>query len=336
MLGQCSRDLGMPEKAAACFAEAIRYAPTDGATATSHVYALLLTGRLGEGWQEYERSRQAGRSRGAHWWDGESIAGHLQLTNEGGHGDAFMLVRWLPRVRERVGALTLEVHPSLVRLLQPQFAGVRVVPIVAERRRFDRGALLGSLPALCGLAHPEEIPPAPYLESRQPFRRLPSGPGHLRVGLVWAGSGKIRPERRTIGLGAFAPVLVLEGVTFYSLQVGAGAAEVSQFPARIHDLSGELTDWARTAAVLAHLDLLITCDSGIAHLAGALGRPVWICLPTAADWRWLLDRSDTPWYGSARLFRQRRDGVGDALRGGGRGAQRACPGERGLPILRPI
>ena len=313
MLGQCCRDLGLHAKAQHCFGEAVRHEPTSPGGRTSRSYGLLLTGDYRAGWPAYEASRWAGKSRGAHWWNGERIRGHLLLTNEGGYGDAFMLARWIPWVRQQVGALTVQVQASLVRLLQPQFPGVRVTPVDKQSPRYDRCAFLGSVPALVHVSDPTQIPRAPYLRPTRAYCKVTAPPTSLKVGLVWAGSGMVRPERRSFPLEDVAPVLGIPGVTFFGLQIGPPALEAANLPGLIHDLSGKLTDWAATATVLAQLDLLITCDTGIAHLAGALGRPVWICLPASAEWRWMLERTDTPWYPSARLFRQPRVGEWPAL-----------------------
>jgi hypothetical protein len=136
-------------------------------------------------------------------------------------------------------------------------------------------------------------------------------PGTFKVGLAWAGNAA-NPEDalRSTRLTDWASILEVEGVTFYSLMAKNPASqEIDQFRDRIYDLRDELRDWQDTAAVLMDLDLVIAVDCSVANLAGALGRPVWICLPAKPEWRWTLERTTTPWYGSARLFRQPR--VGD-------------------------
>jgi ADP-heptose:LPS heptosyltransferase len=133
----------------------------------------------------------------------------------------------------------------------------------------------------------------------------------LRIGLVWAGGPHHSNDRwRSIPLAQFAPLTNLEGANFYSLQTGEAAEQVKQLeaPVRIIDLRDDLQDFADTAAVVASLDLVITVDTAVAHLAGALGKPVWILLTNAPDWRWFLEREDSPWYPTARLFRQTTHG----------------------------
>jgi hypothetical protein len=131
----------------------------------------------------------------------------------------------------------------------------------------------------------------------------------FKVGLRWAGDPTYGQDNlRSIDLSAWEGILGLPGVTFYSIQVGKGSEQLPRYADRIHDLAPELTSWSRTAAALMELDLIITVDTSVAHLAGALGRSTWICLGAAPEWRWMLESADTPWYPSARLFRQERAG----------------------------
>jgi ADP-heptose:LPS heptosyltransferase len=133
----------------------------------------------------------------------------------------------------------------------------------------------------------------------------------LHVGLVWAGRSDLWDDRkRSIGLAALAPLAQAEGVAFYGLQKGDAAAQAAHPPAgmKFVDCSGQLGDFADTAALAANLDLVVSVDTSVAHLAGALGRPTWLLLPTPPDWRWLLGREDSPWYPTMRLFRQETPG----------------------------
>jgi hypothetical protein len=148
-------------------------------------------------------------------------------------------------------------------------------------------------------------------------------PGSFRVGLRWAGlPTHLNDGNRSTRLADWAPVLAVPGVTFYSLQLGrdAAAEERAALGEVVHDLGSELTSWSATAGVMAQLHLIISVDTSCAHLAGALGRPVWVCLPSAPEWRWMLERTDTPWYGSARLPAAVRRRVAGAIRGGRFGA----------------
>ena len=188
---------------------------------------------------------------------------------------------------------------------------------------FDRCALSYNLPAIFGLESADQLPPAPHLRGHMAFRPLAGNP---RVGIRWAGNPTHTMDlTRSTRLEAWAPVLTVPDVRFYSLQLGRGSDELSEVNAvfeNIEDLGPELTDWSCTAGAMAQLDLVISVDTSCAHLAGALGRPLWIIIPAVPEWRWELERRDTPWYGSARLFRQTRFGdwsdvfgvIADALR----------------------
>jgi hypothetical protein len=156
------------------------------------------------------------------------------------------------------------------------------------------GTTLQNIPADVPYVHPDK-----EMSSRW-HERLAEHHGRKKVGLVWAGRPQHTNDRnRSMKLNLFEPLLQVDGVTFFSLQTGK-----SQTDQWLIDLSGQLDDFAMTAAVIANLDLVITVDTAVAHLAGALGKPAWVLLPFVPDWRWLLDRDDSPWYPTMRLFRQ--------------------------------
>ena len=243
---------------------------------------------------------------GRRQWEGEHFDGRVLLGLQLGHGDSMMVLRWIPEVRERVGALTVHARPEMVSLLAHQWEGVDVRSTTEGPGDFDRCVLSYSLPTIFGVEHPGDVVRPPYLRPTA-FRPLL---GAFRVGLRWAGDARNAFDfMRSIPLSEWAAVLDVPGVTFYSLQLGAGSEQFPPFAHRIHDLAPELTDWADTAGAMAQLDLVISVDTSCAHLAGALGRPVWVCLSALPEWRWGLEGTMTPWYGSARLFRQPR--VGD-------------------------
>jgi hypothetical protein len=280
---------------------------------------LLLLGRYGEGWRSWAHSNtdlMAGK-RGRvpvtkrpllghpRWW-GERTSGRLLLHCEDGYGDAFMMVRWIRAVRELVGPFRLRVKPGLVDLMTGQWPGVDVISWDDDLGEFDLYGLTYDLPAIFGVEQPEDVRAEPYLRALQPFRRLP---GAFRVGIRWAGSPThIDDLNRSTALEDWLPVLQVPGVTFYSLQLDDSFDRRAGLGAQVNDLSAELTSWSATAAAMAELDLIISVDTSCAHLAGALGRPLWVLTPASPDWRWMLWRADTPWYNSARLFRQPRAG----------------------------
>jgi hypothetical protein len=197
----------------------------------------------------------------------------------------------------------LLVQPELVTLLQGQFEGVSVVGSVEEAADIDCWTRNYTLPHLLGVRGPEDVQSAPYLRAPATFRRLP---GEFKVGIVWAGNPEHSNDRsRSTPLVLWEPVLGLPSATFYSLQLGPAAAELHEPHAgMIEDLGPDLTDWAQTGGAVGQLDLVISVDTAVAHLAGALGVPLWLCLPTPAEYRWGIDGGRTHWYPSARLFRE--------------------------------
>ncbi|CAN5803412.1 hypothetical protein BH24GEM1_BH24GEM1_20150 [soil metagenome] len=320
-VGHCSYALGDQAQGRAAYQWARDLTP-DPTLKESDFNPWLRRGDYDAGWRDWAQvgDRLLGGGGGtnrAYWsvrpligrpvWKGDRIAGRLLVNFEHGHGDAFMMLRWIPELLRRVGALRLQVNPEQLSLVAAQWPNVDVVPWSDDPGGFECCTLSFSLPHLFGVKHPDDVRAKPYLRAVGEFRPLE---GAFRVGLRWAGNPGLRHDLlRSTELSAWKAVLDVPGVTFYSLQLGSGAEQLSEYAGRIHDLGPELTDWAQTAAAMMQLDLVISVDTSVAHLAGALGRPVWICLPSLPEWRWMLDQLDTPWYGSARLFRQER--VGD-------------------------
>jgi hypothetical protein len=224
----------------------------------------------------------------------------------GGFGDDFLFARWILLARERVGALTLAVLPSLVEFFRGQFEGVDVCGY-DEVGSYDRWASLLTLPRLLGTRTLADLPGTPYLRAATTFRQLP---GAFRVGIAWA----TKDPLRATSLAGWAPVLEVPGATFYSFQVFdhplfGDSTELHRLAPHVQDLAPKLVSWSDTAAALTQMDLVIAIDWSVTNLAGAMGLPAWVCLWPAAEWRWLLEPEWTPWYATARLFRQER--VGD-------------------------
>ena len=253
-------------------------------------------------------------------WKGEPLEGsRILLHAEQGLGDTLQFVRYVPLVAARGGIVILEVQSRVHRLLAKTPGATEVIRRDEGPPGFDWQCPLLSLPLVLGTeldTIPAEIPylhadPAQVQAWRERLgpataeRRF--GRNALRVGLAWAGSPLHPHERwRSIPLEQLAPLIQVGGTTFYSLQMGAPAGQVKQLGARARliDLQGQQRDFADTAAIVANLDLVISIDTSVAHLAGAMGKPVWVLLSKSADWRWLLEREDSPWYPTARLFRQ--------------------------------
>ena len=286
------------------------FAPIHG----NRAMALLLKGDYEKGWQEYEWRWQSAtypatkRDFPQPLWDGSPLDGRtLLLHAEQGFGDTLQFVRYAPIAAERGGKVMVGCQPELVRLLQT-LDGVDQVVTGEDIPEFDCHAPLMSLPGLFGTTLdtiPAEIP---YVRADGGLtgaweERLGDAPG-LKVGLAWRGNpGQAVNRVRSCPPEFLAPLAQVPGVSLFGLQKDAG-----DMPQGVTDLGGELGDFADTAAAMSRLDLVISICTATAHLAGALGRPLWIPLAFAADWRWLQDRDDSPWYPTARLFRQTERG----------------------------
>ena len=247
-------------------------------------------------------------------WTGEPLNGRtIFVHGEQGMGTAIQLARYVPLIAERGGRVALETSVPLERLFQSLAGAAALVPVGAPTPKADVYAPLFSMPHIFG-TRLGTIPAAiPYLSVPEALRRqwrsaIADGE-EFRVGIAWAGNPVHANDRnRSMALNALAPLFSVPNVRFFSLQVGQRSDEAAAFGQRLVDLSGRLSDFADTAALIEALDLVIAVDTAVVHLAGALGRPAWVLLPFAPDWRWLLDREDTPWYPTLRLFRQPRRG----------------------------
>jgi cytochrome c-type biogenesis protein CcmH/NrfG len=280
----------------------------------------LRQGMFPEGWWEYEWrwrwDKFADRPRGFSQpqWRGEPLEGACILLHaEQGFGDAIQFARYAPLVAARGGTVILEVDRRLVRLMDTLPGVTTLVARGEALPAFDWQCPLMSLPLACGTTLATIPHTVPYLTPRHESPDVfgAAAAGVTRVGLVWAGSpAHLRDQRRSIDIDLFAPLTRLPGLQWYSLQKGSPALTLVTPQPGLHlvDLAPAIHDFADTAALVASLDLVITVDTSVAHLVGALGKPVWILVPNPADWRWLLDREDSPWYPTARLFRQRTPG----------------------------
>jgi len=323
--GLALQDLGRLDEALACFRGANTADPNYPMAVASEAVLHLLRGNFAEGWPKYEARWRIGDLPPRHFsqpqWRGEPLAGRtILLYAEQGFGDAIQFLRYVPLVIARGGQVVLEVHAPLVPLAA-RIPGIKLVARGESLPAFDLQCALLSLPLAFGTKLDGIPANVPYL-SPMPERvdhwaaRIGQVPG-VKVGIAWAGRSTHRNDHnRSIPLDRLKPLFEPAGARFFSLQVGAAARELAAIePSAIDDLSGELIDFAETAAAIANLDLVICVDTAVAHLAGALGRPVWVLLPFPPDWRWLLGRGDSPWYPSMRLFRQRQGGDWAAVLG---------------------
>jgi tetratricopeptide (TPR) repeat protein len=316
-LGNVLRDQHRADEAIAAYDRAIEIRP-DFAEAHVHAaFALLLKGDYPLAWREYEwRWRVpafAGSRRnfGKPVWDGAPLAGRVLLLHaEQGFGDTLQFVRYAGVAAGTGGRVVLECQPALAGLMASAAGVDRVVAGGDPLPEFDCHAPLLSMPRLSGTTL-ETVPGnVPYLAA-DPTRvgrwrqRFAGHPG-LNIGIAWQGTAERRGNpARACPLSAFKPLLENPEFRLYSLQKEI-RAEDRPLAAGLTDLSGEFGDFTDTAAAIAALDLVVSIDTAVAHLAGALGRPTWLLLSTAGDWRWLMGRADSPWYPSIRIFRQDR------------------------------
>lgn len=326
-LGNTLRELGRHEEALAAYAQALVVDPELAEAHFSRAFVLLLRGDYAEGWREYEwRWRIPAFNAPARRfplpiWDGARVQGTVLLHAEQGLGDTLQFVRYAPLVAARCAGAVLECQPELCELMSGVPGVARVVSRGEPLPEFAAHAPLMSLPARFATTLASVPWDGPYVRA-DPGRaarwrgllqadagRL--GAARLRVGLVWAGRPQQWDDRkRSIPLAALAPLASAPGVHFYSLQVGAAAAQSATPPGgmKLIDHTTRISDFSDTAALASELDLLLTIDTSVAHLGGAMGLPTWVLVAHAPDWRYHLGRSDNPWYPSMRLFRQERDG----------------------------
>lgn len=319
-LGTVLRDQRRFAEAESCYDAALARAPGFDEAHLARAVGRLVQGDLRAGWEGFERRW---RRFPTPPWAGEPLNGATILLHvEQGFGDAIQFVRYAPLVAQAGGRVIVEAHQLLFRLFSTLPSSIQVLIRGPEPPPHDLHCPLMSLPRAFG-TDLGTIPAAiPYLAPdngdrnrwRDRLARQEGNAERLKVGLVWAGNPRHRNDRnRSLPPDALRPLLAVEGVRFFSLQTGDARADLSRLPCDpggdgVTDLVEKVRDFADTAAILANLDLLIAVDTAIVHLAGALGVPVWLLLPYAPDWRWLLDRADSPWYPSLRLFRQPRPG----------------------------
>jgi hypothetical protein len=322
-LGNVLQERGLWKDAMDCFRRAVTLKPDYAQAHFSHAMTRLLFGNFSEGWSEYEWRwgitvlKLEGQALPQPLWDGSKISGRTILLHaEQGLGDTIQFIRYVPLVAKLGAQVIVQCQPELKSLLD-RVEGMTCLKAKGEPLpAFDLQAPLLSLP-LAFATTADTIPAhVPYLSAEPKLvaawkRRLGAKRRALRVGLAWAGRQTHTNDRnRSCPLAIFAPLAGVRDVTFYSLQKGEAAREAAAPPEgmTLIDLAGALSDFAETAALISQLDLVISVDTAVAHLAGAMGRPVWTLLPFAPDWRWLLVREDSPWYPTMRLFRQNRLG----------------------------
>ena len=342
-LGNILYRLGRATEAQGSYRTALRLRPESPEWCWALGLALLLAGQLEEGWNEWcWQPERMIPPFSVPFWNGEAIGDRviLLLANQG-HGDTLQFCRYVPQIAAGAKRTVLAVQPSLVRLLSRLPDVSEVITQDARPSSVDLCCLLMSLPHVVGTTL-ETIPAAtPYLTADPAdvahWRERLAGLAGLRVGLCWAGDRGRSPgmiawnRRRSITLDTLAPLGKVSGVQFVSLQKGPPAAEAARPPhgMKLHDFTSDLHDFADTAALIDCLDLVISVDTSVVHLAGALGKPVWLLNRFDTDWRWLQNRDDSPWYPSLRQFRQPTPGDWQSVISRARDAlQRLAAGDR--------
>jgi hypothetical protein len=319
-LAAALQDQGKRSEAADRLEQALRLRPDFAEARYNRSMLWLLQGNFEQGWPEYENrwrlKDDPASTRSLPRWDGSSLAGKtILLFAEQGMGDTLQFIRYSAVVKERGAKVVAEVPPALMGVLAGCPGIDQLVPQGDPLPPCDLQAALMSLPGLCGTTL-ASIPAMILYLVTDPSRvahwrgQLASVSG-FKVGICWQGNPAYKHDRRrSVLLAQFAPLAEIPGICLVNLQRGPGGdqwdAIARAWPTV--DLIGLAQEpheaWMESAALICALDLVITVDTAVAHLAGALGKPVWVALPFSPDWRWLLEREDSPWYPTLRLFRQ--------------------------------
>jgi hypothetical protein len=323
--GRILMGLNRVPEAIDAYRRALQLAPDDPETHGLLARALLISGDFKRGWAEYEwrwkcpSFREVPRHFTQPRWNGSRADGKtILLYHEQGYGDTIQFIRFAPPVAARCDSVIVQVPPDMMGLVRRMPGIDQVVPLGSDQLPpFDLHAALMSLPLLLNTALKTIPAKVPYLlgsgaAAEMWKSRMADDGAKFRVGLTWSG----RPThpndpQRSIALQQLAPLGKVEGVVFYSLQKNDPHHEAANPPAplRLIDCGDKLKDFSDSAALIHNLDLVISVDTAVAHLGGAMGKQVWTFLPFAADFRWLLDRPDTPWYPTMTLLRQKQPGV---------------------------
>jgi Flp pilus assembly protein TadD len=322
-LGLCLRDLGRVDEALGCLARALHLAPHNSRARVEIAIVRLMRGEFATGFADYEWRKQLADVPPPEFrqpaWDGGTLAGRrILLYPEQGLSDVLLFVRYARELKRR-GATVLVLCQALLKELLLSAGYIdRVVAEGEQLPEFDVHASLLSLPHLCGVDVPAASAAEPYLrapaESRIRLGKLSRA--RLRIGLYWAAMpGQQLDRQRSVPLSELMTLTGDPELLFFSLQGGANQKDIQHLGANglVHDVGRGIYDFAEAATALSQLDLLLTIDAPIAHLAGGMGMPTWLLLPTVCDWRWMHGRDTSPWYPSVRVFRQGAPGGWNAV-----------------------
>jgi Tfp pilus assembly protein PilF len=323
------QDLQRPEEALCSYDDAIRRRPDYAQAHYNKGLCLLQLGRYGEGWPLTEWRKRLSNplgSRAFHaplWLGRETLEQRSILIHwEQGLGDTLQFCRYVDMLKGRAGQVFLLVQRNLRALMRLSWRGITVVSDDDLPIEADLHCPLMSLPVALGTTEDTMPKSVPYLRAdpaRVEFWRRRLGSHGFKLGLCWQGQPGLVDVGRSLPLAAMGPLAGIRGVRLISLQKGLGLEQLHSLaptmPVEIPDppLDGGPDAFLDTAAIMESLDLIVTSDTSIAHLAGALGRPTWLALKRVPDWRWMLEREDSPWYPTLQLFRQRKAGAWDAV-----------------------
>jgi len=305
------------------YRKALYYNPNHPDLRWNHGLTCLMLGDYTRGWRDYEFRWKARNKQKPTYkkpeWKGDALDGRsLLLYTEQGFGDTIMFLRFAQQMGQGHNRIILECQPQLKRLLSTQPELEHVVANGEKLPSYDLQAPLMSLPRLLKVTRENDFHSQAYLSPDElSIAPIPEAkPGHKKVAVTWSSAphSEIK-EKKTVPYTKFCKLFNTPNCTFYSLQINADATAVTDMNRRsnVHDLQDSISDFADSAKIISQTDLVISVDTAVAHLAGALGKPTWTLLPFAADWRWRLHRTDTPWYPSMRLFRQDKPGHWDDL-----------------------
>jgi tetratricopeptide (TPR) repeat protein len=330
-LGAMLQDAMRHTEAAQIFTEALDIKPSLLDARWNKSLSLLALGQYREGWELHETGLGVAHMRGEYpsperRWNGEDLGGkRLLIWAEQGLGDTLQFIRYAEMCKARCGKLIL-ICPRPLRTLLANMEYIDELPDTVEEKDFDAHVPMMSLPYIFGTLLDTIPAKVPYLsisdEKRAAWADKIPASEKLKVGLVWAGNPRenqlnahMADKRRSMRLDMLRPLFDVQGVEFYNLQMGAKAAQIDEcgLRDRFIDLMNDVKDFEDTGAILKKLDLVISVDTSVVHLAGGMGKPVWVLSRFDACWRWLQNRPDSPWYPTARVFGQKTHGEWGAV-----------------------
>lgn len=316
------------DEAIECYNKTVEYAPDYAEARYSRGMLYLCHGEFAKGWDDYQWRLKTDKTKvtlryDKPWWQGENFKGKTILVQaEQGFGDSIQFVRYLPMVKERGGTVILAEKPELIGLFR-NLEGIDEIvdtaKVIEGNVKYDLYITLLSLPKIFDTKIDNIPAQIPYLSaeaSKILFWHDKIKTETFKIGIVWAGNPIHGNDRnRSCALKDFIQLAKIKNVTLFSLQKGPGIEQMKSWPGDMEliDLGQEFEDFTDTAAAIENMDLTISVDTSVIHLAGAMGKTAWALIPCEPDWRWMLNRQDTPWYPTIRLFRQKQYGSWEEL-----------------------